>query len=71
MHTSEFDAVLADMQAPNLALDAKGGRQATNMARRLVSGSTMVMYGQDEPFMVTSAQLRMLGGRRCIPTRPL
>eukprot|EP00936_MAST-01D_sp_MAST-1D-sp1_P002207 g2207.t1 len=52
LHTSEFDAVLADMQAPKLALDAKGGRQATNMARRLVSGSTMVMYGQDEPFMV-------------------
>jgi NADPH:quinone reductase-like Zn-dependent oxidoreductase len=45
VHTAEFDALLADVAAPVLALDAQGGRDGANIARRVASGATMVMHG--------------------------
>lgn len=43
--TSEFRKLISDMPKPKLALDGAGGPSATELARLLGKGGTMVSYG--------------------------
>jgi trans-2-enoyl-CoA reductase len=45
VRTPAFKRLLADMPAPQLALNAVGGRSATELARHLARGGTLVSYG--------------------------
>lgn len=43
--TPQFKALLSDLPAPKLALNCVGGNSATDLARHLAPGGTMVTYG--------------------------
>jgi len=45
VRTTEFKRLISDLPAPKLALNMVGGDSATDIARLLVDGGTMVTYG--------------------------
>mmetsp|Transcript_10637 Transcript_10637/g.15958 ORF Transcript_10637/g.15958 Transcript_10637/m.15958 type:complete len:352 (-) Transcript_10637:53-1108(-) len=45
VRTPQFKRLISDLPAPKLALDATGGPSATELARNLAQGGTMVSYG--------------------------
>lgn len=45
LRTPEFRRLVSDLPAPKLALNCTGGRSATDIARLLDNGGTMVTYG--------------------------
>eukprot|EP01099_Mayorella_cantabrigiensis_P001335 TRINITY_DN1581_c0_g1_i1.p1 TRINITY_DN1581_c0_g1~~TRINITY_DN1581_c0_g1_i1.p1 ORF type:complete len:379 (+),score=105.62 TRINITY_DN1581_c0_g1_i1:86-1222(+) len=45
LRTPKFNELISDLPKPKLALDAVGGNVATDLARRLAPGGTLVSYG--------------------------
>jgi len=45
LRTPSFNELISDLPKPKLALDAVGGTVATDLARRLAPGGTLVSYG--------------------------
>jgi len=59
VRTPEFRSLIADLPKPKLALNAVGGRSATEMARLLSKGGTLVTYGamSSQPVTIPASSL--------------